>query len=191
MLSLTGVRAGPLQQAGEARTDDYIAALASLNAAAWQRLFDENFPKIYRFAYARTGDANVAEEVAAETFLAAARGIGRFRFTGAPISAWLYRIARNLTVDQLEDRGKRRAVSLDGLEAEAAGWAAGVEDAADISRCLALLTREQQEVITLRFFSDCSLQETAGALGKSVGSVKLLQHRALKSLRKHLSPEAK
>jgi DNA-directed RNA polymerase specialized sigma24 family protein len=46
---------------------------------------------------------------------------------------------------------------------------------------------EQQEVIALRFFNDCSLLEAAEALGKSVGAVKLLQHRALASLKKQLT----
>ena len=53
-------------------------------------------------------------------------------------------------------------------------------------RGLVHLTREQQEVISLRFYSDCSLEETAQAMGKSVGAIKVLQHRALAALRKQL-----
>jgi RNA polymerase sigma-70 factor (ECF subfamily) len=170
---------------------DEIDRLIALDAEAWQELFGRYFRKMYSFAYLRTGDADAAEEIAAEVFAAAAQGIGRFRRTGAPISAWLYRINRNLTADHLERRRRRPQVSLDGIEVEVAGPFGNVDDRADLAAALALLTREQQEVVTLRFFSDCSLDETAHAIGKSLGATKVLQHRALASLRRHLAGRVK
>jgi RNA polymerase sigma-70 factor (ECF subfamily) len=184
MLSLTQPHAVPSTEAGAA--DQPIAALVAHDPAAWQRLFDEYYRKMYSFAYVRTGDVSAAEEIAAEVFLAAARGIGKYRPTGAPFAAWLYRIARNLTVDHLEHRRKRPSVSLEGVEVATSGWDAGIDDATDIARAMRHLTREQQEIITLRFFNDCSLQEAAAALGKSVGAVKVLQHRALAAMRRHM-----
>ena len=170
-------------------TSDPVDRLKALDAEAWRELFAAYFNRLYRFAYARTGDAQLAEEIASETFAAAARGIGRYRQTGAPFSAWLYRIARNITADRLEQRRKRPQTSLTDFEGdvEAKGWTAQVEERADIDRCLARLTQEQQDVIALRFFNDCSLIEAAAAMGKSVGAVKLLQHRALSALRKQLT----
>jgi RNA polymerase sigma-70 factor (ECF subfamily) len=191
MLSLTEIQAVPRKQISHARADEPIAELIALNPAAWQALFDGHFRKLQRFAYVRTGDAHLAEEIAAEVFLAAARGIKRYRTTGAPISAWLFRICRNITADYLKRRGKRLSLSLDGIEVPAGSWAPGVEDATDIARALTRLTRDQQDVIAMRFFSDCSLQETAQALGKSTGAVKLLQHRALAALRKNLSADGR
>jgi RNA polymerase sigma-70 factor (ECF subfamily) len=191
MLSLTEVQAVPRKQISQARADEPIAELAALNPAAWQALFDEHFRKLHRFAYVRTGDTHLAEEIAAEVFLAAARGIKRYRTTGAPISAWLFRICRNITADHLKRRGRRPSVSLDAIEVPTGSWAPSVEDAADVARALTRLTRDQQDVIAMRFFSDCSLQETAQALGKSTGAVKLLQHRALVALRKHLGVDGR
>lgn len=188
MLSLTEVRAGPREQE-PSRAEEPIAALIALDPQAWQDLFQSYYRKMYNFAYVRTGDVHLAEEIAAEVFAAAARGIVRYRDTGAPIGAWLYRIARNITADHLERRRKRPAVSIDAVQIEAESAAAGIEDSTDLTRALATLTREQQEVIALRFFNDSSLQETAAALGKSVGAVKLLQHRALAALRRRLGPE--
>jgi RNA polymerase sigma-70 factor (ECF subfamily) len=46
------------------------------------------------------------------------------------------------------------------------------------------LTPEQQHVLSLRFSQEFSLEETARVMQKSVGSIKLLQHRAVESLRK-------
>jgi RNA polymerase sigma-70 factor, ECF subfamily len=189
MLSLTEVRTGPRQQALP-KASEPIAALIALEPQAWQDLFEGHFRKMYNFAYVRTGDVHLAEEIASEVFAAAARAISRYRDTGAPIGAWLYRIARNITADYVDRRARRPVVSIDSVQLETENLTLGVENAADLARCVALLTREQQEVIALRFYNDCSLQEAAAALGKSVGAVKLLQHRALAALRRHLDPEA-
>jgi RNA polymerase sigma-70 factor (ECF subfamily) len=156
---------------------------------AWQQLFDEHFSGLYRFAYARTGDPNVAEDIASEVLAAAARGIRRYRFTGAPISAWLFRIARNETADHLSRQKRRPQTSLESVQLETPAFASGVEDRADLSAGIALLSRDQQDVIALRFYADCSVQETAQALGKSEGAVKLLQHRAIAALKKLLKGE--
>jgi RNA polymerase sigma-70 factor, ECF subfamily len=187
MLSLTEARAAPLPKSQPAFVEP-IDALAALDAGAWQQLFERYHGKMYSFVYARTGDTSAAEEIAAEVFVAAAKGISRYRPTGAPFAAWLYRIARNLTADYLERRRKRPAISLEGLDFSAGPWHHQVEDAADIASALQKLKAEQQEVIILRFFADYSLQEVATAMGKSVGAVKLLQHRAIVAMRKHMTP---
>jgi RNA polymerase sigma-70 factor (ECF subfamily) len=189
MLSLTEVRTGPRQQVHE-KASEPIAALIALDARAWQDLFERYFRKMYNFAYVRTGDVHLSEEIASEVFAAAAKGISRYRDTGAPIGAWLYRIARNITADYVDRRAKRPVVSIDAVQIETESMASGVENAADLAKSVAQLTPEQQVVIALRFYSDCNLQEAAAALGKSVGAVKLLQHRALAALRRQLDPEA-
>jgi RNA polymerase sigma-70 factor (ECF subfamily) len=51
---------------------------------------------------------------------------------------------------------------------------------------LQLLTAEQRDVLLLRFVADLSLEEVAAAQGRSVGSVKAMQHRALESVRRRL-----
>ena len=164
-----------------------IAALAAHDPAAWQALFDRYYRKMYSFALVRTGDVHAAEEVAAEVFVAAAKGIGRYRQTGAPFAAWLYRIARNVTADHLNWRRRRPVVPLDGIDIAARAWDAGVEDAVDIANALSRLTGDQRDVIALRFFNDCSLQEAATTLGKSINATKALQSRAVAALRRHLT----
>jgi RNA polymerase sigma-70 factor (ECF subfamily) len=182
MLSVTE-RLAP-EQAASAES---VAALAAHDPDAWQSLFERYYDKMYRFAYVRTGEVSAAEEIAAEVFAAAVRGIRKYRPTGAPLASWLYRIARNLTASHLDRRRRRPAVHLDGLELASGGWDGAVEDAADIARAMSTLTRDQQDVLLLRFFSRCSLEETAGAMGRSVGAVKVLQHRAIAAMRRRLT----
>ena len=46
------------------------------------------------------------------------------------------------------------------------------------------LKPEYQEIIIMRFVEDMAVKEVASAMGKSEGAIKILQHRAVKSLKK-------
>ena len=169
---------------------DQIDRLAALDDAAWQAVYDEFFLKLRNFAYARTGDASEAEDIASETLTGAVRGIRSYRDRGVPFGAWLFRIARNVTTDHLRRRGRRpeSAGLPEDREAPFAGFAT-LEDQDEIVRVVKLLTEEQQTVIGLRFLADCSLEEAAKAMNKSVDAVKGLQQRALGLLKRHLEAE--
>jgi RNA polymerase sigma-70 factor (ECF subfamily) len=51
-----------------------------------------------------------------------------------------------------------------------------------IQQALAMLTESQQQVIVLRFIEGYDLQETAAITGRTVGAIKVLQHRAIQAL---------
>jgi RNA polymerase sigma-70 factor (ECF subfamily) len=188
VLSLADSIAAPARAVPEAGLQ--VDRLKAFDAAAWQELFDHHFKKMYAFAYARTGDPQASEDIASEVFAAAAKSIQNYRPTGAPFAAWLYRIARNITADHLDARRRRPAVSVDEMEIEieTEGWDAAIELRGDLRQAMTHLTREQQDVISLRFFDDCSLAETAAAMGKSVDAIKVLQYRALGALRRAMTP---
>ena len=105
--------------------------------------------------------------------------------------AWLYRIARNLTADHLEGRRKKPSISLEVVEVESPNWAGQLDERSDLLKGMANLTRDHQEVLLLRFFNDCSVSETAKTMGKNEGAIRVLQHRALRALRRQLKPEAR
>src|SRR5580765_8311379 len=108
--------------------DDLVERLRDLEPAAWQGLFDTYYRKMYSFAFVRTGDIQAAEDIAAEVFEAAAKGIRKYQVTGAPIGAWLYRIARNLTADHLEGRRRKPAVPIEDVELESPNWSAQLDE---------------------------------------------------------------
>lgn len=171
--------------------NDLIRSLAAFEDAAWEALLAREMPRLFKFAYVRTGDAAAAEDIAAEVFEEAVRRIGRYQERGLPLSAWLFRIARNLVADHLSQRRSRPMLPLDTDAAQAlAGAHRDLDSLADVSRAMRNLTRDQQEVVALRFVSGCDLRETAESMKKSVGAVKVLQHRALAALRAVLSDPA-
>ncbi|MDP8248789.1 MAG: sigma-70 family RNA polymerase sigma factor [Candidatus Tritonobacter lacicola] len=83
---------------------------------AFVQLYDMYKVRIMNYVYRTIGDYQVAEEVTQETFIKAHRHIRRYRPTGT-FSAWLYRIASNLsknTLRNLHRRGFRRSISTIG-----------------------------------------------------------------------------
>jgi RNA polymerase sigma-70 factor (ECF subfamily) len=177
-----------LQSRWGLQSKDQFDRLAALDEVAWQAVYDEYFIKLRNFAYARTGDLSEAEDIASETMAGAVRGIRNYKDRGAPFGAWLFRIARNTTVAYLRRKRRSGETPLADYDREAPlDSSAGIEDRDELMRGMKHLTEEQQTVISLRFFADCSVEEVSRAMGKSAGAVKVMQQRALASLRRHLA----
>ncbi len=162
---------------------------------AWSALYKGLAPSV--LGYFRTRRAPDPEDLVGEVFVELARSIDRFRGDYDGFRSWVFVIAhRRLSnrrrsmarkpadpVDDAVERDQRRATS---AEDEAL---AGIESA-HIFQLVDALTPDQREVIALRVVGDQSLEQTARIMGKSVGSVKQLQRRALVQLRKQLEGRA-
>jgi RNA polymerase sigma-70 factor (ECF subfamily) len=120
-------------------------------------------------------------------------GLPEYQARGYPFQAWLYRIARARTVDYFRRQERRREVTLEEtLPAERPHPEQIVEMADQWGRAIDLvaqLTDDQQDVLILRFIGELTLSEVAETLGKTTGSVKSLQHRALSSLARLLDEQ--
>jgi RNA polymerase sigma-70 factor, ECF subfamily len=160
---------------------------------ALEELYLIHFDRIYSYLHLSVGNRHDAEDLTTQTFLKMLESIGRFRWQSVPFSAWLFRIAHNLSIDHF--RAGRR-VQTEGEVPEVPGMEeSSAEDQAMDSLgqagMLALIERlsaEQRQVLTLKFLFGFANADVAGILGKTEGAVKSLQHRALASLQKHLRP---
>ncbi|KPV51293.1 RNA polymerase subunit sigma-24 [Kouleothrix aurantiaca] len=157
-------------------------------------LYERYAPQIQRYIASRLGDPVQAEDVCADVFVKVLESLARYEDRGWPFSAWLYRIAYARTVDVLRQSRRRHSVPLD----EGQLGALEPPDEAIMSRiayheikdAMDILTREQRLVLRLRFDEDRSLAEIADALGRTIGSVKALQHRGLLRLAQELGSQA-
>jgi RNA polymerase sigma-70 factor (ECF subfamily) len=183
---MIGERAISMAPASE-RESAFVDALAAREPDAWRRLFDENYRRIFGYAYVRTGRVVDAEEVASNVFAEGVRSIGTFQYRGVSVTAWLLRIAHHETVDLLKRRRRwaetpfDEAIDVPGRDiiAERGEWR-------DVSDALEALKPEQREIVQLRLIEGRSVAEVASLLGKSEGAVKVTQMRALKTMRKRL-----
>ena len=153
-------------------------------------IYERYSAAIYRYIYFRVGEVELAEDLQAEVFLRMLEGIHRYEDRGWPISAWLYRIAHDRTIDTIRRRRNRQQVPLETWSGTCEGPDGTVEvrlDHEELKRMLEELTDDQRQVIHLRFMGEMSVQEVASALGRTEGSVKALQHRGIQSLARRYS----
>src|SRR5437867_1379134 len=164
-----------------------------MDEEALSALFHLYYPKIFRFGMLHLGNVHAAEDLASDVMLKMLESIHRYRFKGPPFSAWVFRIARNRLIDVLrKSRGARgQGVDLnESLESPGVAPDAMIErimEHGDIWRALQQLDHRQARVIVLRFLHDLDTATVAAILGCSLGSIKSIQHRALKSLRRVMS----
>lgn len=161
-------------------------------ASAFGLLYDHYQPRIYRFVLIKVGRREDAEDLTHQVFLQAWQNVSGYKDLGFPFSSWLYQIARNLVIDFY--RTNKRELTLqeigdDALAGEPIAQLA-VEKNFEIGRvqnAIQKLKPDHQDVIIMRFVEDLSIKEVAAALHKSEGSIKLMQHRAIKILKGFLS----
>lgn len=153
--------------------------------ASIESIVSEHGPDLIAFARSlgASDPEGVANEVLTEYFL---RSDHLVTHTVAERSSHLRHSADTLVTKQSradhEQPTDSYGLSVDLVD-ESQGFEARIADACEMEQLLDLLTPGQRDVIRLRFVDDLSLPETARRLGKPLGTVKALQHRAMNRLR--------
>ena len=170
--------------------DETLARRAVEEKPLFAALYQRYVTRVYRYQMARCGSAADAEDLCAQTFLAALENIHNFRGEGS-FAAWLFGIARRKTA--LHHRSQRR---LTGLEAAETLPDHALLPEQETSRRLLLqrvyaalgaLPVERAEAVMLCAFGDLSSTEAGRVLGKSPAAVKMALSRGLHDLRQRLN----
>ena len=150
-------------------------------------LFQAFQPPLLR--YLRHHAPDVAEDLASETWLAAAKGLARFEGDVGDFRAWLFSVAWRRVADHYRRRGRQpKQVLLEAACEPAAPVDVGEVALGQLSAQAAIealvrdLPHDQAEVVLLRVVADLSVNQVAKIMGRSPGSVRVLQHRALRQL---------
>lgn len=160
--------------------------------AAIAGLYETNFERVARYIAVRIGSIDEAEDLASEVFVRALRSVDRYQDTGAPMEAWLFKIAHNLTVDHLRSRSRRpRLVPLDEDDPVPGKDNPGEdlerqEEVRQLQKAMEQLSDAQRQVLALRFGSGLTSEEAATVMGKKPGAVREMQSAGIKKLRQIL-----
>jgi len=161
---------------------------------ALEELYLIHFDRIYSYLHMTVGNRHDAEDLTTQTFLKMLESIGRFRWQSAPFSAWLFRIAHNLSMDHF--RANRRWQPEEEVPEPPDSAERSAEDEAlqsigrqSMMSLIDTLSPEQQQVLTLKFVFNFANGDVATILEKTEGAIKSLQHRALVSLQKQIAPD--
>ncbi len=158
---------------------------AKRDPAAFGRLYRQHYRSVAGYLYRRTGDAALAEDLAAETFIAAWKALPRFRHTGVGVRSWLLRIATNQANAATRRERPRRAAEREASVADSVE-APQADEWNDLHTALNRLTPDHRDVITLVHLESLSVAQAAEVLGVATGTVKSRLSRARDALRVEL-----
>lgn len=189
----------PAQQARfkkeRAAEERRLIEAAQGDRAAFADVYEKYFLLVYAYVARRTRSRDETEDLTADVFRKAIENISKFKWTGAPFAAWLFRIASNLIADRAKRIARDANLPLSELTTTAAGasqWQIEFESIERQAKLLQLvdeLNDDQRRVVVMRFAEDRSIRDIADALNRSEGAVKQLQFRALKNLRSKLGKD--
>ncbi|HEY7431512.1 MAG TPA: RNA polymerase sigma factor [Streptosporangiaceae bacterium] len=189
---MTSTHPGRHADAASSQRDDARDIELSLrDPARFGVIFDRYFAEIYGYAAKRAG-RDVADDIAAETFLTAFWARPRFDPGRGTVKAWLYGIATNqLSAYRRRELRAYRAMARSGLSPPDEGHADRVVEQVaagslrgPLAKALADLSRGEREVLLLVALGDLSNTDVAAALGVPYGTVASRLSRARTKLRK-------
>lgn len=182
------------------KDQNIVRAVQSGQTESYAKLVDRHKDQVYGMLMRLTGDPQVAEELAHETFVRAYQALGNFRGE-SQFATWLTQIAVNIARDRVRELQRNRFVSLDELLERDANAPVFAEDRphydplAEVSerdllkqfeKALQELPPNYREIFLLHHIQGISYEDIAGMTGDSVGSLKVRSHRARKILKEVL-----
>jgi RNA polymerase sigma-70 factor (ECF subfamily) len=160
---------------------------------AFEDLYRDFVGRIYAFVRAQVGTQADAEDITAQVFMNAYQAYPRFEPRHTTPAAWLFRIARNATLDHFRASGRRERLQRSiehqpQAEEDPAGMAEERMQYRALLAHVGRLPERQREAISLRH-SGHSFEEVGGLMSCSEDAAKMLYHRALKALRESVASE--
>lgn len=157
---------------------------------AFAKLYEMYIKPIYRYHYYRTFHKETAEDLTSQTFIRALERLATYDAKKGTFSAWLYRIGRNLLIDHVRTTHPTSDIeaSWDSLrdQKDVVRTLETAEALKKASAYLKNLSTEQQEIILLRLWDECSYKEIAEITQKSEAACKMAVSRTLQVLRQNV-----
>lgn len=150
------------------------------------QLHDEHAAALWGYCLRLTGNDHArAEDVAQETFLRAWRNLPRLDDSTGSVRAWLFKVARNIVIDDWRTRRSQREyavaevpeapIDIDRTDQLLVSWV--------VADALTRLSPEHRAVLVECYYQGQSVAEAARRLGVPEGTVKSRTHYALRALR--------
>jgi RNA polymerase sigma-70 factor (ECF subfamily) len=170
--------------------DDVLAAAQAGAGWAFDVLYRDLSPVVT--GYLRLHGAAEPDDLASETFLGVFTGLAGFSGDEDALRSWVFTIAHRRLIDDWRRRSRRPQVADDAGDLTLLPGGDAEDDAlmrvgtTDVHRMCAGLPDDQRSVLLLRVLADLTVEQVASVMGRSVGSVKALQRRGLRTLRDRL-----
>lgn len=186
------------QALSETPDETLVTQVARGDSAALEVLYDRYASRVLGLSMKIVGDPTLAEDILQETFWRVWQSAASYQSQLGPFGGWLFRIARNLSIDAYRRRSVRPQVItgaeerdpiLDETpdpEIDVAEQAQSSLASRQIRKALASLPGVQRQVIELAYFYGMTRQEIAEATGEALGTIHTRARLALQKLRGEL-----
>lgn len=153
----------------------------------FEQIYNQYFPRVYRYLLSLCSDPSLAEELAQDTFYRAIEHSDTFRGE-CKLSVWLCQIAKNCWLSHV--RKEKRKVSYDDAGEAAVGdmeeSLTQKDSALQIHKRLHALPEPYREVFSLRVFAELSFAQIGGLFGKTEVWARVTYYRAKQKIREDL-----
>ncbi|MBI2453645.1 sigma-70 family RNA polymerase sigma factor [Candidatus Peregrinibacteria bacterium] len=167
----------------------YVSSSQNGDSDAFGKLYDAFIQPIFRYMHFRVGPEE-AEDLTELVFLKTWENIRKYRSEEGNFSSWIFRIAHNLVVDHY--RAKRQNAELTEdipdvrIEANTLRRVHQKLDQEVLWKALHEAKDQYRQILILKFINGFSNEEISLIMGRSQAALRILQFRALRSLRRIL-----
>jgi len=170
-----------------------LARARRLDQDALCQIHDEYYTRLFRYALYRTGERELAEDIASEVMLRLLEGLRAGTGPTTTLAGWLFGVAARVVSDHFRQAYRRPVVELDDrlgdFDQTPSTLTVQALEREELRLALRALTEEQQHVVALRFGQGMPIEQVARMLGKTEGAIKQLQARAVAALARQLKPD--
>lgn len=155
-------------------------------------LYEEFMPKVYRHIHYKVNNTQVAEDLTSTVFEKALVNFSRYSRDIASFSTWIFTITRNVIIGYYRVQGRRQTLSLERVTEVTEAVSEDLspeeellknEERQRLHACLADLSPEEQEIISLKFGAELNNRQIAKMLDLSETNVGTKLYRAVRKLR--------
>ena len=165
-------------------SDDELAMAARSDRRAFELLYHRYLDRVYRYAFSKTADPAIAEELTSSIFLDALEGLNRYSPRGT-FAAWLFTIARRRCADYHRSSSPLPLIveALPAIERHPEQESDRKALFLRLEKILKMLPKEELDMLRLRYAVDLSHAEIGQIIGKSEAATKMALSRLIRRLR--------
>lgn len=175
-----------LKNVQQEEIEELVAVSKRGDSSAFGKLYDLFVNQIYRYVYYRVGKEE-AEDLTELVFLKTWENIRQYKSGKRSFSSWIFRIAHNVVVDYYRSNNYQAElhenIKDERLEMQTMERAHRHFDQSLLNEAMRGLKDHYRQIIILKYINELSYEEIGYIMGKSQASLRILQFRALKSLR--------
>lgn len=163
--------------------------IAENDMAAFETFYRQTERILYAYVLSMLKNHDDALDVVQDTYLKIRAAAHLYKPMGKPM-AWVFTIARNLSVSKLRFKTRNDSLEVDDLENDLSfSYVTDHEDRLVLQTALKILSEEENQIILLHAISGFTHREIADSLGMKLSTVLSKYHRGLKKLKKYLTEQ--